>query len=105
MAAIVEGPGIKLERFSGWVEVMPGQRRVIAVVTAFLTFPAKHFQELDLPPQAARLLCPIALVMVVGVLVLAIARAIFALAAGQPPLANMASRKIRHMKIIISQSR
>jgi hypothetical protein len=84
---------------------MPRQRSVIAVVTAFLTFPPEHLQKLDLPLQAARLLGQIALVMVVGVLVLASARAIFALAAGQPPLANVASRKIRHMKIIISHSR
>lgn len=84
------------------VAVMPRQRGVVAIVSASRTAAAIFCHQLQLSLQPPRLLCRVALVVVVRVFVLASTRAIFALPPAQRFGTNAAKKSSRHMSKIIS---
>jgi hypothetical protein len=77
--------------------VMPGQSREVAIVTAARASAVELRQERKLALQSARLLRGVTLVMMVRVLVLADARAVLSLPAGQWVCANETAAFRCHM--------
>jgi hypothetical protein len=76
---------------------MPGQSREVAIVTAARASAVELRQERKLALQSSRLLHGVILVMMVRVLVLADARAVLSLPAGQWVCANETAAFRCHM--------
>lgn len=83
--------------------MVPRQRRVVSIIATARTAGAEFSHQRQLPRQATSLLRGVALMMVIGVFVLAPARAVLPLSPAKWFTTDTATQLFRHMFIIISQ--
>ena len=102
-AAIRQRPQIELESFGLGIDMMKRECGMVALVPTSNTATPVLLYQRDFAFHATRLLSQIALVMVIGIFVLAIAAAVFGLPALKGFLADHAARSLQHMHAIIIQ--
>ena len=100
LTAIRKRADVERKRLRPGLEVVPHQGRKIAPITAARAALAAFFQQCQLSFQAPGLLRAVALVALIGVEILASARAKSPLPTGQPRIANDAALSGLHQHII-----